>query len=98
VLLPDGAWHDVRPAPGHFVVPRRRDGPLTNDRWKSTVIASSSAAREPGRQPPQTVGFFLPPARCPICARPPGNADARRDTCRSSRRALRQKPSAARRG
>jgi isopenicillin N synthase-like dioxygenase len=63
VLFPDGAWHDVRPAPGQFVV-NLGDmmGRWTNDRWKSTVHrvvnpprAQAAASRR------QTVGFFLHP-------------------------------------
>ena len=78
VLFPDGAWHDVRPGPGQFVV-NLGDmmGRWTNDRWKSTVHrvvnpprdAASSSRR-------QTIGFFLHPnydaqvACLPTCTDP----------------------------
>jgi isopenicillin N synthase-like dioxygenase len=82
VLFPDGAWHDVRPAPGQFVV---NLGDLmqrwTNDRWKSTVhrVVNPPPARATGSRR-QTVGFFLHPnfdarvACLPTCtdtSRPP---------------------------
>jgi isopenicillin N synthase-like dioxygenase len=63
VLLPDGAWHDVRPAPGHFVV-NLGDmmGRWTNDRWKSTVHRVVNPPREQATgSRRQTVGFFLHP-------------------------------------
>src|SRR5438046_3133683 len=38
VLFPDETWHDVRPAPGQFVVNvGDMMGRWTNDRWKSSV-------------------------------------------------------------
>ena len=63
VLLSDGAWHDVRPAPGQFVV---NLGDMmarwTNDRWKSTVHRVVNPPREHARgSRRQTVGFFLHP-------------------------------------
>jgi isopenicillin N synthase-like dioxygenase len=63
VLLPDGAWHDVRPARGHFVV-NLGDmmGRWTNDRWKSTVHRVVNPPREQATgSRRQTVGFFLHP-------------------------------------
>ena len=63
VLFPDGAWHDVRPASGHFVV-NLGDmmGRWTNDRWKSTVHRVVNPPREhAGGSRRQTVGFFLHP-------------------------------------
>ena len=63
VLFPDGAWHDVRPAPGHFVV-NLGDmmGRWTNDRWKSTVHRVVNPPREQATgSRRQTVGFFLHP-------------------------------------
>jgi isopenicillin N synthase-like dioxygenase len=82
VLFPDGAWHDVRPAPGQFVV---NLGDMmqrwTNDRWKSTVhrVVNPPPGRATGSRR-QTVGFFLHPnfdarvACLPTCtdaSRPP---------------------------
>lgn len=75
VLFPDGAWHDVRPAPGQFVV---NLGDMmarwTNDRWKSTIhrVVNPPRERATGSRR-QTVGFFLHPnydaeVRClPTC-------------------------------
>ena len=63
VLLPDGEWLDVRPAPGQFVV-NLGDmmGRWTNDRWKSTVHRVVNPPREQARgSRRQTVGFFLYP-------------------------------------
>jgi isopenicillin N synthase-like dioxygenase len=86
VLFPDGAWHDVRPAPGQFVV---NLGDMmqrwTNDRWKSTVhrVVNPPPARATGSRR-QTVGFFLHP-----------NFDARvacLPTCTDSGRAPRYAP------
>jgi len=63
VLFPDGAWRDVRPAPGQFVV-NLGDmmGRWTNDRWKSTVhrVVNPPRERATGSRR-QTVGFFLHP-------------------------------------
>jgi isopenicillin N synthase-like dioxygenase len=63
VLFPDGAWHDVRPAPGQFVV-NLGDmmGRWTNDRWKSTVhrVVNPPRAQTTGSRR-QTVGFFFHP-------------------------------------
>ena len=63
VLFPDGAWHDVRPAPGQLVV-NLGDmmGRWTNDRWKSTVHRVVNPPRELATgSRRQTVGFFLHP-------------------------------------
>ncbi|MBM4443470.1 MAG: isopenicillin N synthase family oxygenase [Candidatus Rokubacteria bacterium] len=63
VLFPDGAWHDVKPAPGQFVV-NLGDmmGRWTNDRWKSTVHRVVNPPREQATgSRRQTVGFFLHP-------------------------------------
>jgi isopenicillin N synthase-like dioxygenase len=63
VLFPDGAWHDVRPAPDQFVV-NLGDmmGRWTNDRWKSTVHRVVNPPREQAADSRrQTVGFFLHP-------------------------------------
>lgn len=63
VIFPDGAWHDVRPAPGQFVV-NLGDmmGRWTNDRWKSTVHRVVNPPREHATgSRRQTVGFFLHP-------------------------------------
>jgi isopenicillin N synthase-like dioxygenase len=82
VLMPDGEWHDVRPAAGQLVV---NLGDMmarwTNDRWKSTVHRVVNPPREQGTgSRRQTVGFFLHPnydaevACLPTCAeadRPP---------------------------
>ena len=63
VLFPDGAWRDVRPAPGQFVV-NLGDmmGRWTNDRWRSTVhrVVNPPRAQTTGSRR-QTVGFFLHP-------------------------------------
>jgi isopenicillin N synthase-like dioxygenase len=63
VLFPDGAWHDVRPAPGQLVV-NLGDmmGRWTNDRWKSTVhrVVNPPSEQATGSRR-QTVGFFLHP-------------------------------------
>jgi len=63
VLFPDDAWHDVRPAPGQFVV-NLGDmmGRWTNDRWKSTVhrVVNPPRVHATGSRR-QTVGFFLHP-------------------------------------
>ena len=67
VLFPDGAWHDVRPAPDHFVV-NLGDmmGRWTNDRWKSTVHRVVNPPREQATgSRRQTVGFFLHPTTTP---------------------------------
>jgi isopenicillin N synthase-like dioxygenase len=63
VLFPDGAWHDVRLAPGQFVV---NLGDMmerwTNDRWQSTVHRVVNPPRELATgSRRQTVGFFLHP-------------------------------------
>ena len=63
VLFPDGAWRDVRPAPGQFVV-NLGDmmGRWTNDRWKSTVHRVVNPPREQATgSRRQIVGFFLHP-------------------------------------
>jgi isopenicillin N synthase-like dioxygenase len=63
VLFPDGAWRDVRPAPGQLVV-NLGDmmGRWTNDRWKSTVHRVVNPPREQATgSRRQTVGFFLHP-------------------------------------
>jgi isopenicillin N synthase-like dioxygenase len=82
VLFPDGAWHDVRPAPGQLVV-NLGDmmGRWTNDHWKSTVHRVVNPPRELATgSRRQTVGFFLHPnwdapvACLPTCtdaSRPP---------------------------
>ena len=62
-LFPDGAWRDVRPAPGQLVV-NLGDmmGRWTNDRWKSTVHRVVNPPREQASgSRRQTVGFFLHP-------------------------------------
>jgi isopenicillin N synthase-like dioxygenase len=63
VELPGGAWLDVSPAPGQFVV-NLGDmmGRWTNDRWKSTVhrVVNPPRERATGSRR-QTVGFFLHP-------------------------------------
>jgi isopenicillin N synthase-like dioxygenase len=74
-LLPDGAWHDVRPGAGELVV-NLGDmmGRWTNDRWKSTVhrVVNPPHDRTTGSRR-QTVGFFMHPnydaaVRClPTC-------------------------------
>lgn len=63
VLFPDGAWRDVRPAPGQLVV---NLGDMmarwTNDRWRSTVHRVVNPPRaQAARSRRQTVGFFLHP-------------------------------------
>jgi isopenicillin N synthase-like dioxygenase len=83
--FPDGAWRDVRPASGQFVV---NLGDMmerwTNDRWKSTVhrVVNPPRERASGSRR-QTVGFFLHPnydarvACLPTCTdadRPPRHA------------------------
>ena len=63
VLFPDGAWRDVRPAPGQLVV-NLGDmmGRWTNDRWRSTVhrVVNPPPEQVAGSRR-QTVGFFLHP-------------------------------------
>ena len=63
VRFPDGAWKDVRPAPGQFVV---NLGDMmerwTNDRWRSTVHRVVNPPREQAAgSRRQTVGYFLHP-------------------------------------
>ena len=80
VLLPDGRWQDVRPAPGQFVV-NLGDmmGRWTNDRWKSTVHRVVNPPREQAtRSRRQTVGFFLHPNYDALVSCLPTCTDAQR--------------------
>ena len=63
VMMPDGAWRDVRPAPEHLVV---NLGDMmarwTNDRWKSTLHRAVNPPTELTSQSRrQTLGYFLHP-------------------------------------